>query len=279
MDMLLKSSSTARPKDVCFSFALFKLLRCRFAKYTVLESGFMKAQTFFLHTLIQADDCQRLFGVIADELSFIHDYYYSSLPISYSHCLFPILSITLSVYSTAYCLYLIVIFSIGGSSQQIICVLYCDDLHQNYSGGPTRFIGFGNAYFDDIPIYLVVVVLVLAEIRDIVFYMSSNWTKVALICGYASRPSWQQSRTVQKLIGFVFKHSKCKLLNNWGQKMNQCSILVHQQPWSIVVLVRRLLHMPNQKKIMIRSAVKKAIFEALQGLASKQEGLVPEHKP
>ncbi|RCV09401.1 hypothetical protein SETIT_2G025000v2 [Setaria italica] len=58
----------------------------------------------------------RVFGLIANELSFLHDYYYSSLPISYSKCCMPILSIFLSLltigciaatYLSRYCAYLV----------------------------------------------------------------------------------------------------------------------------------------------------------------------------
>jgi hypothetical protein len=54
MDILLQTS-TARHKDLCFSFALFKLLRCRFARYTVSEAGFIKTSKFFRETLLRGD--------------------------------------------------------------------------------------------------------------------------------------------------------------------------------------------------------------------------------
>ena len=107
-DIILQTS-TARPKDLCYSFALFKLLRCRFAKYTVSEAGFIKTSKFFRKTLLKDDDhYERVFGIIKDELSFINDYYYSSLPIYYSHPLLPAFGVTLSLWSIGYCLYLVV---------------------------------------------------------------------------------------------------------------------------------------------------------------------------
>ena len=98
-DIILQTS-TARPKDLCYSFALFKLLRCRFAKYTVSEAGFIKTSKFFRKTLLKDDDdYERVFGIIKDELSFINDYYYSSLPIYYSHPLLPAFGVTLSLWT------------------------------------------------------------------------------------------------------------------------------------------------------------------------------------
>lgn len=53
-DLLL--TSIPRLKYVCISFALFKLLRCRFASYTVAEAGFMKAHNFFWQVFLKDDD-------------------------------------------------------------------------------------------------------------------------------------------------------------------------------------------------------------------------------
>jgi hypothetical protein len=52
LDDVQFSSSTPQVKDLCFSFAPFKLLRRRFEKYTVPEAaGFTKARDFFLDYL------------------------------------------------------------------------------------------------------------------------------------------------------------------------------------------------------------------------------------
>lgn len=101
---MLPSSTAYQLKDVFFSFALFKLLRCRFARYTIADAGFMKARNFLWHVLRERDD-ERVLGVIAYELTFLHDYYYSSLPISYSKSWLPILSIFISLLSIGYCLF------------------------------------------------------------------------------------------------------------------------------------------------------------------------------
>lgn len=174
-------SDKVKHKHLCFSFALFKLLRCHFAKYTTLEAGFMKTSSFFRNTLIHgAKDYKRAFGVIEDDLSFIHEYYYSSLPIYYSHHLLPVLSIVLSLYSIGYCLFLIVFFSyhqpVNLGYAQIACWVRCTKSGENIS---TK-IKFGTMYFDIVSLYLVLVVLVLAETRDIVSFVCSNWTKAAI---------------------------------------------------------------------------------------------------
>lgn len=64
-DVLLGSVPGIR--DLCFSFALFKMLHCRFAGYTAVEAGMMKAPNFFWNVLLEDSDAQRLFRVIEDE--------------------------------------------------------------------------------------------------------------------------------------------------------------------------------------------------------------------
>uniref|UniRef100_A0A0E0IXH1 DUF4220 domain-containing protein n=1 Tax=Oryza nivara TaxID=4536 RepID=A0A0E0IXH1_ORYNI len=173
-------------KDVCLSFALFKLLRCRFARYTAADIKFFSVQNFVWQELLlikeeeeedhsAADD--RLFKVIADELSFVHDYYYSSLPIFYSSSWFPALSIVISLLTI-------------------------------------------------VPFYVIAALVMLAETRNIASYVRSNWTKVALICHYVvpSRNKWWQPipPIMQKWIGFFVLRRSYK---PWKERINLCSVL------------------------------------------------------
>lgn len=113
-------------KDVCLSFALFKLLRCRFAKYTADELKFTWVENFIWQGLLlisssthdggSSSSSRRVFKVIADELSFIHDYYYSSIPTFYSPntCWLPILIFSTSLFTLAYSLCLAVLSTMLG---------------------------------------------------------------------------------------------------------------------------------------------------------------------
>ena len=42
----LTLSSSEEQKDLCFSFALFKMLRCHFVGYSVSEAGILEAHMF-----------------------------------------------------------------------------------------------------------------------------------------------------------------------------------------------------------------------------------------
>uniref|UniRef100_A0ACD5UI97 Uncharacterized protein n=1 Tax=Avena sativa TaxID=4498 RepID=A0ACD5UI97_AVESA len=265
-DILLKS--TTQLKDVCFSFALFKMLRCRFAKYVVREAGFMKAHNFLWHLLLEDSDDKRILGVIASELSFLHDYYYSSLAISYSKNRLPIWNIFISLLTIVYCLLcaidLITLVEpslkdmpdhdfkdfIDIFTGQLSCVMSCipdppqtsfpKDPHQTELAG----LDFGNFLFDLLPLLSLTALVVLSEVREIASYIFSDWTKVALMCRYVS---WHEYPTWRKWIGKLLE-CRCKLLRPWQNKMNQCSILVLHPRNTPVDLLRRLIPLPEQKK-------------------------------
>uniref|UniRef100_J3KZG9 DUF4220 domain-containing protein n=1 Tax=Oryza brachyantha TaxID=4533 RepID=J3KZG9_ORYBR len=71
-------------RDLFLSFSLFKILRRRFAGYPLVEVGSRKALDFVLRGMLgDADDHDRTFQVLIDELSFAVDFYYSCLPWSF----------------------------------------------------------------------------------------------------------------------------------------------------------------------------------------------------
>ncbi|KAF7020095.1 hypothetical protein CFC21_033214 [Triticum aestivum] len=255
-DMLLGSST--RLKDVCLSFTLFKLLRCRFARYTIAEAGFHKVNNFFWRVLLKDGDDERVFRVIADELSFLYDYYYSSLSISYPSRRMSILSIIISLLSIGGCLSLM--FALRGYwsyASQFVCEVNCPATHDKL-----EYLGFGNYYIDHVLVHLLAALVVLTEARDIASYICSNWTKVALICGYVKHASWQQSRAWRGCVSRVLQ-CRCKLFKIWEDKMNQCSILMLRPAKTPLAFLGRLINTPQRKKKIPR-AVKASIINALR---------------
>lgn len=79
----------------------------------------MKTHNFLRHVLLEERDDERVLGVIAYELTFLHDYYYSSLPVSYSKSWLPVLSIFISLLSIGYWF--------GSSPAASFCVSACGD--------------------------------------------------------------------------------------------------------------------------------------------------------
>ncbi|CAO1948856.1 unnamed protein product [Urochloa humidicola] len=266
LDSML-SISTPHLKDLCLSFALFKLLRCRFAGYKLTSAGSTGTVTFFRCLFLKVGEHDRVFGVVADELSFVHDCYYSSLPISYSKCCLPKLSIFLSFLTLSYCLLFAMIMIaalIRGSAKhfsQVNCSLWC--IEQPFVAYSRRNSS-GRALFDLVPLLLLLLFVVIAEARDMASYICSNWTKVALICRYVNRATSRHSFGMQKWVSLLLQ-CRCKLMNHWDGKMSQCSVLTLQQSTSPLVLVRRLLHLPDQRrKVKVPAAVKACIISALR---------------
>ncbi|CAL5078168.1 unnamed protein product [Urochloa decumbens] len=268
-DMLPTSELLKPRKDLCLSFALFKLLRCRFAGYKVRNNSGSKGTFSFWSSLLKDGKHDRVFLVILDELYFLHDYYYSSLPISYSKYWLPIVDIFISLLSMAYCCALITIaplwwgpYMFVPSLPQLVCHVFCireqlasDTMHEEY----------GSWYFDLVPVILLSVLVMLAEVRDIASYICSNWTKVALICHLVNNhASLQHSLVKKKWIGLLLR-CRCKLMKHWDEKIGQCNMLEIRPRTALPVLLRRLLRLPDQKKkVKVQEAVKACIMEVLR---------------
>jgi hypothetical protein len=268
LDNMLPTSTLKPQKNLCFSFALFKLLRCRFARYKFTNNaGSKDALSFFWSLLLKDDQHDRVFLVISDELSFLHDYYYSSLPIYYSKYWLPILGIFISLLCIACCVLLITMLvslvkTEGGIPPQIRCLFFCiqEQLVSN-----TWIECYGSWYIDLVPVFLLLVLVMMAEVRDIASYICSNWTKVALICHLVHRASSQHSSLLKKrCIGRLLR-CRCRVMNHWDEKIGQCSILEIRPSTTLLVPLRRLLHLPDQKKkVKVPAAVKVCIMEMLR---------------
>lgn len=280
-DSVMRSQS----KDLCFSFALFKLLRCRFAKYTVSQAGFLKASKFFWNEYLRGDNHERVFGLISDELSLIQCCYYSSQPLQYFNRGMALYSLCFTLITFGFCLYLLVFISravhLLRGREQVICQVWCPGTGQTSTPQQRGIefgedIWYGNTYYDFVPVYIVLVVLLISEAKNIASCIGSNWSKVAVICGYVRSASWQRSPCFQKCICFVLKHwRRSRLLNIRVDRMNQSSVLV-LHPWEISVLSRRLfgfLGLANQNTVNVPSKVKEEIYNSLKrhAPASEQE--------
>lgn len=287
-------------KDVCLSFALFKLLRCRFARYTADELKFTWVENFFWQDLLLSthdggSSSSRVFKVIADELSFIHDYYYSSIGILYSNTWLPILTFTISLLTLGYTLFVALIMTLAiavsdlSDRSQLACRLTCvfksDSTVLWRTSDKYIRIRFGSfILFDLVPVLLLCVLLVLSEARDIASLFCSNWTKVVLICRYlrtnhhktASSPGVINMPRRRSCAGCLLRCSCCKLVNHpWKDNINLCSILeMHPAP-ILCHLLRRLipcLPLPEKTKSVkaVSDQVKSAIIDKLRSSKGRQ---------
>lgn len=139
--MLLTSG--AQVKEICLSFALFK-----FARYKVSKVGTMGTLSFLWSLFLKDGENVRIFQLVADELSFLDDYYYSSLPISFSKRWLPILSISISLSSISYCMVTVSVIlewalytkdTYGYFIGQMYCLYWCSDTHLRSAEGYNFF--------------------------------------------------------------------------------------------------------------------------------------------
>ncbi|CAM0150433.1 unnamed protein product [Urochloa decumbens] len=130
---------------------------------------------------------------------------------------------------------------------------------------------YGSWYFDLVPVILLSVLVMLAEVRDIASYICSNWTKVALTCHLVNNcASSRHSLLKKKWIGLLLR-CRCKLMKHWDEKIGQCNILEIRPRTTLPVLLRRLLRLPDQKKkVKVQEAVKVCIMEVVRSRHGRQ---------
>lgn len=170
-DIMLPTGMPHTNSDLCLSFALFKLLRCRFARYELTNTGSTGTLNFFWSLLMEDVEHDRIFGVITDEISFAYDYYYSSLPICYSKCWLPILSISISLLSVIFCT-LVAIFSMIRlprwlqRERPISCFIGFINLFSGKNVLNAYQEQFGRWYLDIVSLFLLLVLTIIAEVRS-----------------------------------------------------------------------------------------------------------------
>jgi hypothetical protein len=267
-----------RLKDICFSFALFKVLRCRFARYKL--TGVISTETinFLRNVLIKEGEHERVFRMIADELYFLHDYYDSPLPISYSNSCLTIFSMVNLVLSIGYCTLLsmsiiAVTYARRESGYQhkfatVECVYSC---RLDMLSSDMEVIHFGNCYFDIVPTMLLLVLVVVAEARDIASHICSSWTKVILTCRCVHRASMQISPVCPKWVDSLLRCRCNWLMRHWSDKMGQSSMLaLHPRQFHQLVFPGYLLPLLDRKwnNVKVPSVVKFCIINAIRNISN-----------
>ncbi|CAL9778715.1 unnamed protein product [Musa acuminata subsp. burmannicoides] len=207
---LLSSSGDpeGRLKDICLSFALFKLIQLRFSGYQLAESSLQKTRDFVIRGLLSNDDDahERAFRVIEVELAFLHDYFYTKYPL----------------------IFVSEKFMLAMSATLLIFLCWSGVSVIKYYLSPTTYfnlITIGRKSFDAIFTLIIVVAIALLELFQILLYVCSEWTKVSLVCRYVAHPSWHDKPWITEMIKHLC-HLKVfdRVLQN---KLGQYSLLEH----------------------------------------------------
>nr|XP_029117534.1 uncharacterized protein LOC105034708 [Elaeis guineensis] len=231
-------------KDVCLSFALFKLLRRRFFNYSAAEAADTKTHDFVFRGLLSEDDHRRAFRVIKVELEFLYDLFYTMFPISFScwfsiFCVLQISTITTSVWTA-------------------VRVLHN---YQTPKNDIDRVVDGKNV--DAIISYVFVILIMTMEAWEFCNYLLSDWAKVMLICNYVKNP--EQFFRPDKVVGIICRGKLCRPLSDMiGQysllenfRCNNCNIPCN-------VTCGLTADKKRKRVIKLPEEVKKEIYDSLR---------------
>nr|CAD1830989.1 unnamed protein product [Ananas comosus var. bracteatus] len=244
----LFSSERLNLKDLCLSFALYKLLRRRFEEYPSAEAGRRKSLDFLLCGLLGDDKDisphdrrsaeehkgERVFRVIEDELSFLSDYYYSTIRVTLPNLWFFLLNCVLALVIPLFCCIVILSAAYVTSPPDDVVSCLVDQVEHD-----ARVI----TIYDLIVTLLLIATLFLLEYAECVVYVLSDWVMVSLLCTYAKKPLWRRSASVRWALTALRRVKTC--LKRPDLKLNQHSILEPRgrtlRIFSQLVLRRRFL--------------------------------------
>ncbi|GJN05240.1 hypothetical protein PR202_ga22853 [Eleusine coracana subsp. coracana] len=245
-------------KDLCLSFALFKLQLRRFTGCPLAESGCRHALTFVQDSLLAGSTPEGAFRVVETELSFLADFLYSKLTIFYaSGWWFPVLNSLLVAATWASCL------SAGGAI-----------VHDMTTPGTALAAAYGvlRGYLQDHDTVFHAIVgldalvsvafitaIVFTEGWEVATYVRSDWIKVAAVCEYARRPSWRKSTCARRRLGRVLRFTATQ---RWDDGFCQISVLQLRVCYS--GCVSRQVDRIAKTSVPVPAAVKSAIVNTLR---------------
>ncbi|KAF7849236.1 hypothetical protein BT93_L1053 [Corymbia citriodora subsp. variegata] len=197
---------TNKVKDICLSFALFKLLRLRYAGYSLPQEAHKKTQNLIHHGLLSNEDgYKRAFRVVEDELTFLFDFFFTKYSIIFQpdrlhFKLLEIIYVTVGIWSTTSIL------------------KYYRRHGNNYQLG-IMFNGFS---IEVVVTSVMMISFIMVELMQFFFVGFSEWAKVILICKYVQKKSWQENVWIERIIRAI---CRVKLMKPWEQKLHQYSFL------------------------------------------------------
>ncbi|KAJ0983321.1 hypothetical protein J5N97_011576 [Dioscorea zingiberensis] len=224
-------------KDVCLSFALFKLLRRRFTGYPWAEASRPKTRKLILEGLL--GDHKRTFRVIETELAFLYDSFYTKYAVV-SRMPVTLLSSVAILVGSCWLVYILA------------------DHEKHLSGNGDTLVTF---------FFLFAINFV--EVWQIITYVFSDWAKVLLLCNYVRKASWQEMDFFQTLLSFICRQ---RVLKPWDGKLGQYSFLDSYEYEPSCLKVRVSGTQIGQKaspNIQLPDEVKEAIVQSLRASGGK----------
>ncbi|KAL6600356.1 hypothetical protein ACP70R_045156 [Stipagrostis hirtigluma subsp. patula] len=232
-----EADQSNKRKDVCLSFALYKLLRRRFYDLPMhearLPSQMNKIRSLMFNYILQ--DVGRAFRVVTTELSFLQDMFYSKHAAIFATG-FPVWNLVLSLLLVA---------------------------ASGYIAYPVRYIAESMAKEDHNIIRhgafitrFMVALIISKELAEIYIYVFSQWTKVLMLCSYAKHRCLRHPlvEMVMKAVLFFI------IRGTWDEKISQHNILIS-------------VHCLRYKGIKLEECTKQAIIESFKRLEKNPDRL------
>ncbi|KAL6890102.1 hypothetical protein ACP4OV_008865 [Aristida adscensionis] len=231
------ADSTHLLKDVCLSFALYKLLRRRFHDLPMHEARLRmpreKIRKLVFEYILQ--DAERAFRVVATEISFLQDMFYGKHAALFAAG-FPVLNLVLS---------LLLVAALGYIAYPVCYI-------------PERMAKADHSRITHgvLTTRLLIAVIICKELAEICLYVFSQWTKVLILCNYAKHQCLRPAllRKVMNAILFF------RIRGKWDEKIRQHNILISAHCW-------------RYKGIKLEPCTKQAIYKSLKGLEENTEKL------
>ncbi|CAL5031957.1 unnamed protein product [Urochloa decumbens] len=214
-------------KDLCLSFALYRLLRCRFDDLPLPANSITHTRRLVYEiigknsgdlTAQQVDQrAERTFRIAKLELAFLNDYFYTRYPILFWRG-FPLLCAWHPLLTVA------LIAWLGR------------DIHKLYKPkeGETAHVVHG-ANVDLIITWVFMGIIVLKETWKMATYLLSDWTKVMLLCEYTSQSARCIPQCLWEFLVRILCTPRCTIVHRWHNKIGQYELLQSfgYNPWNI----------------------------------------------
>uniref|UniRef100_A0A0D9XK68 DUF4220 domain-containing protein n=1 Tax=Leersia perrieri TaxID=77586 RepID=A0A0D9XK68_9ORYZ len=232
----LLNQCEGKVKDLCISFALYKLLRRRFFNLPLHESKLPETKKFIFQGILappvtvpappsnpSGGCCSRARGDQDDggedgrpvpkysralliakmELSFLNDFFFSRHALMFATG-FPSMRLILST------------LLLGAISYMAYAIHHFSKITQEDELGRVRV--HHGVFFT----WILLTLLGAKEMIEIASYVLSDWTKVLIVCKYIQRPWWLRGPVMAKLLKLLCRYS---LVRRWNGKIGQHNLI------------------------------------------------------
>ncbi|KAI6704007.1 hypothetical protein NL676_013143 [Syzygium grande] len=241
-------------KDTCLSFALFKLLRLRYADYSLPQKAHDNTWKLIRDGLLsQEDGYERVFRVVEVELTFLFDFFYTKYGIMFQSG-WLLNKLTELIY---------VVAGIWAMTSLL--------KHYKRPNSNCLLATMPNGLSVDVLVTSVMIIsFIIMEFMQFFFLGFSEWAKVKCICMYVRMKSCQDKVWIVRMIRAI---CGVRLLKPWERKLRQYTFLESYSHKPCFLLYNAFMAayidqtrdgQEQSRPIKLSKEVKIAVFDALK---------------